>query len=281
MLTWLVSYPKSGNTWVRVFLACYDRGELPDWSELDSWHAASSDSFYESVGVEATDLLPAEIENRRPAVFRDLAAVASRGLTIKVHDGWRRTPSGPYLFPPDAIPMAVYIVRNPFDVAVSWAHHAGISVEAAVAFLGDHGARIGGQLNRAGRHLEQIIGSWSDHVTGWLDQDALPMHLVRYEDLVASPSVTFEAVVRATGREFSPDRLAAAISASRFDALRQREAADGFAERPLGVDRFFRQGTVGSWKRELAAAQVSRIIQDHGPVLRRLGYSTSDGALAI
>jgi aryl sulfotransferase len=64
-IIWLASYPKSGNTWLRVFLTNYLRdGDQPaDLNDLDGGPIASARlAFEEAVGVEASDLTQAEIE---------------------------------------------------------------------------------------------------------------------------------------------------------------------------------------------------------------------------
>jgi hypothetical protein len=40
---------------------------------------------------------------------------------------------------------------------------------------------------------------------------------------------------------------------------------------------FFRKGEIGSWRDVLTEEQISRIISDHGEVMRRFGYLTEAG----
>ena len=69
-IIWLASYPKSGNTWMRIFLTNYLRGdtEESDLDDLEGGPIASSRPLFDlAVGIEASCLLPTEIENLRPA----------------------------------------------------------------------------------------------------------------------------------------------------------------------------------------------------------------------
>ena len=118
---------------------------------------------------------------------------------------------------------------------------------------------------------------WSGHAASWLDQTALPVHLVRYEDLRLATSATFVAAMAFAGREVSVADAERAVEFARFDRLQAQERERGFIEwRPRGGGAlFFRRGEAQAWRRELTAEQVQRIESAHGPMMRRLGYALS------
>lgn len=274
-LVWLASYPKSGNTWVRLFLTAYSH---PEQEEVDinavdvSLHAGNRDLFDRVIGLEASDLTPAEIERFRPDVYRQLAVEAEEPLFIKVHDRWRRTPDSGSLFPPEITAATIYIVRDPRAVAPSYANHYGISIDEAIDQMAALDTTLSKPLNRLRAQLPQPMGSWSQHVTSWLEQSELPVHLVRYEDLHAMPEAQFAEILRRAGLPVAADRLAAALAQTRFERLQAQEAAVGFKERLSAAPRFFRQGRPDRWREELTPAQIARIETDHGAVMVRLGY---------
>ena len=275
-LVWLASFPKSGNTWVRLFLTAYSH---PEKDELDinavdaSLHAGNRDLFDRVIGLEASDLTPAEIERFRPDVYRQLAAEAEEPLFLKVHDRWRRTPDGSSLFPPEITAATIYIVRDPRAVAPSYANHYGISIDEAIVQMATPDNTISKPLDRLRSQLPQPMGSWSQHVISWLDQAELPVHLVRYEDLHAEPESQFAEILRRAGLSVDADRLTTALAQTRFERLQAQEAAVGFKERLSAAPRFFRQGRPDRWQEELTPAQIARIERDHGAVMVRLGYS--------
>ena len=274
-LVWLASYPKSGNTWVRLFLTAYSH---PEQDELDinavdvSLHAGNRDLFDRVIGLEASDLTPAEIDRYRPDVYRQLAIEAEEPLFIKVHDCWRRNADGASLFPPETTAAAIYIVRDPRGVAPSYANHYNLSLDAAIDGMADPHFGIAARLDRLASQLPQPMGSWSQHVASWLDQTELPVLLVRYEDLHAAPAARFARIVQAAGLPVDTERLALALERSRFDRLQAQEEAAGFKERLMGAPRFFRRGQAESWREELTPTQTARIEAEHGPVMARLGY---------
>ena len=274
-LVWLASYPKSGNTWVRLFLTAYSHPEREalDINAIDvSLHAGNRDLFDRVIGLEASELTPAEIDRCRPDVYRQLAVEAEEPLFIKVHDRWRRNADGAPIFPPEVTAAAIYIVRDPRGVAPSYANHYNLSIDAAIAQMADANNVVAAPADRLRSQLHQPIGSWSQHVTSWLDQIELPVHLVRYEDLHAHPETTFAGILQAAGLPVDAERLATALAQSHFERLQAQETAAGFKERPIGAPRFFRRGQADSWREELTPAQIERIVADHGPVMARLGY---------
>lgn len=276
-LVWLASYPKSGNTWVRAFLTAYqaDPGLLLDLNHLDaSAHAADRSLFDRVAGFAASDLLPAEIDALRPAVYRSLAGEASEPVFFKVHECWRRTQEGEALFPAEATRLAVYIVRNPLAVAPSVAAHYGLTLDQAVEQLASEEFQIAKPGAKLPQQLPQPVGSWSTNVASWLEQHEVPVHRVRYEDLHAQPAEQFRALLAAAGLPVDEGRLRWALEQSRFDRLQAAEAAQGFRERLATSERFFRRGRPDSWRDELTAAQIRRVVEHHGDWMERLGYAT-------
>ncbi len=237
-----------------------------------SLHAGNRDLFDRVIGLEASDLIPAEIDRYRPDVYRQLAVEADEPLFIKVHDGWRHNADGAPLFPPEVTAATIYIVRDPRGVAPSFANHFHLTLDAAIERMAETGHGIAAHPDRLPSQLPQPMGSWSQHVAGWLEQRDLPLHLVRYEDLHAAPTATFAGILAAAGLPVDEQRLAAALAQSRFERLRGQEAATGFKERLPGAPNFFRRGQPESWREELNAAQQARILAAHGPVMTRLGY---------
>ena len=125
--------------------------------------------------------------------------------------------------------------------------------------------------------LPQRLLSWSGHVLSWVEQRAIPVQLLRYEDMHSRPAETFAAAVRSAGLPDDRDRLRRALANSSFPVLQAQEQEHGFRERPEGARAFFRRGRPGSWQKGLSAGQVTQLLRDHGDVMRRYGYVTPDG----
>lgn len=279
-IVWLASYPKSGNTWARAFLTSYLGEEAAaDINDLDGGPIASSRRIFDlATGIEASCLLPHEIANLRPAVYRVLARDAGQLLFIKTHDAWSYTPAGEPLFPADVTRGVVYIVRNPLDVALSAAHHFALTPAAAVSMLCD-AAHLLARFDQAPTdQLEQRLLSWSGHVRSWLDQSGLPVYVMRYEDMLADPHTVFGGLVRFAGLDYNGQRLQSALDAAHFEVLRQQELAAGFRERSArSPSPFFRSGRSGDWRTVLATTDVARLVSSQAETMQRFGYLDTAG----
>jgi hypothetical protein len=163
-------------------------------------------------------------------------------------------------------------------MAASCANHWGLSVEQAVENLCDPDHILARSLGGISDQLFQRMGSWSGHVKSWLDVSDLPVHLVRYEDLKLDPEVFFGEVVRFCNLPWDAERVKRAVAFSDFSELQRQEKSNDFRERPpRALGAFFRKGQAGSWREELPAQLVQRLIDVHGATMRRFGYLDENG----
>lgn len=278
-LFWLASYPKSGNTWLRLFLANLrsDADKPVGINEIDLG-ALDNDRhrFDQLIGTSSDELTPDLIDTLRPLACRVLARRMARRAYSKTHDAYVSA-DGACLFPADATEAAIYVVRNPFDLAVSSSYFFDKSLDAMIDLMAAPDHALSAKTNRYQPLLRQQLGSWSDHVASWAAADAFPVLVVRYEDMTGSPDETFLRIGRFAYPGISPERVAAALAQTSFDALQAQERKAGFREN-MAANAFFRSGRVGSWQDRLSAAQVDRIVADHHVVGQQFGYISEGGA---
>jgi aryl sulfotransferase len=284
LIGWLVSYPKSGNTWMRMMLRSLRQGGGPvDINESGDAHILNRAEFEEHFGVESSDLTQAEIDAVRPELHSAIARASTETLILrKVHDRCWRTAAGKPVFPPEVSRGAVYIVRDPRDVAVSYAYHCHVDFEESVRRMGDSAESMARSVRRATIQLSQPLGSWSEHVTSWLDGDEIPVLLVRYEDMHADAAGELARVAKFLGLPEADDAeaCAKAAAAARFSNLRGQEEKAGFREKPVNALRFFRQGRAGEGREVLPPHLLGKIEADHGAVMERLGYRPSKAGVS-
>jgi aryl sulfotransferase len=271
----IASYPKSGNTWIRIFLERLKYGPDHPINSIDGGLQGMfrRQVFDALVPVNAADLLSDEIEFFLPDVYRRFAAELKGDAFVKVHDTARRNRQGEWLYPTDSVRLVIYVVRHPFDVAVSMAWHFGSTPERAVDFM----VRVEPErrISKATDEMPEDFGSWSSNVVSWLD-GPYAICLVRYEDLLATPMEQFSRIAAAAGLRATTDELSVVVEAARFERLQREEMRTGFVERAKNSARFFRSGRAKCWEGELDQAMRARIVAEHGAVMERLGY-TADG----
>jgi hypothetical protein len=267
-IVWLASYPKSGNTWVRAFLHNYivNAGEPHSINNLVDFSVAECAGIFYGAGHAA--LSAKQVQQLRPAVHEQLTKLHPDLVFVKTHNA-NRSLHGIALCTPGVTAGSVYIVRDPRDVAVSYAAFARKSIDEMIDFMADTGAA---NATDAAQVFE-LLGSWSEHALSWV---AAPKRLlVRYEDLLAEPARYFARIIRFLGTgEVEAARLQRAISFSGFDVLAGQEAAGGYRAAG-GAETFFRAGKSGQWRELLTPAQAKRIEAAHGEVMQKFGYQLS------
>lgn len=296
---WLASYPKSGNTWMRAIVTSLGvHPHLFGVNQLGS--GAQPYAVADAVGRLGLDprwLDRSELDQLRSAliVLADQpggdgeadeapsgdgapSGEAGEGFAPrlrKTHECFRAGVAGAEPFPVAATRAAILVVRDPRDVACSYAPFFGVSVDEAIDAMGGRtrGSQTGGKASPAQCRTAQPWGTWSEHASSWLADDVgFDVHVVRYEDLRTDAVATLAPAFDAIGLECTTAELEAAVEAASFDRLRASEDERGFREVSPKTDRFFRRGEAGGWRDELTGAQVAAVEADHAEVMTRLGY---------
>jgi aryl sulfotransferase len=289
---WLASYPKSGNTWLRMLIANLAAKDDQPVGINDAFGssgiASARGPFDRLLLIDSGLLTHDEADCLRPLVYEELA----RGLDdderdpremppavrfVKVHDAYTLTPMGePLLAGARGADGAIVMVRDPRDVAPSLANHNNSSIDEAIAFMHDSDAGFCAKTTGQDSQLRQKLPGWSAHVTSWVDQIDIPIHLVRYEDLQVDTAAVLRRALQFAGQPATDDELCRAVRFADFARLRRQEEEQGFREAPRQLDaRFFRRGEAGGWRDELTPGQAARIVAAHGAVMRRLGYDAT------
>ena len=280
-IIWLASYPKSGNTWLRAFIANYLSSPAAPLPINDLPNHILGDNLllhYEQYTHRAGNQLSEEQLTRlRPRIHEWFARSRPQDVFVKTHNAVTQVDGVP-LITPSATAGAIYVVRNPMDVAVSFAHHYQVSYERAVESLCEENYC----LPPSSGLLPQFLTSWSQHVRSWTEAPGLTLHLMRYEDMQAKPVKAFGRLIKFLGLAGDSARLKKAIKFSSFRELAKQEKTTRFVEsRPDGKTRFFRAGKSGSWRDILTEAQVQTLIECHGEVMIKTGYLAGNGKLLI
>jgi hypothetical protein len=240
----LVSFPKSGNTWTRFLLANL---RFPD--EPATW-ANINRLIPDPTGTAKRDF------DRLP-----------RPRIIKSHE----------CFDP-RYPRVIYIVRDPRDVVLSQYHyHRKIRKLADESPLEPFVTRF-----LAGETCPH--GSWGQNVATWLytSEESPRFLLLRYEDLVADTARELTKVATFLQLTAALEQIAQAVERSSADRMRQMEKKQTDKNDLVKGSRkdlsFVRAAGSGGWRSELPAPMVARIEAAWGPLMQRLGYELSTQA---
>ncbi len=240
----LVSYPKSGNTWVRFLVA-------------NLVHTKEPVTFLniESI-VPSIYILP----DRK---LRELP----RPRIIKSHE----------CFMP-RYRSVIYIVRDPRDVAVSYYYYnlkkrllsADCTLDQYIPlFIADD--------------LDMKSGPWGDHVLSWVRmQDTLERFLLlRYEDINADPIAELARVADFLNLSSDSREVRRAVelsSAKHMRGMEEKQSDSWIFTKGMRKDiPFIRSATSGGWRSNLSPAAVAQIENAWGPAMQGVGYTPSLG----
>jgi Sulfotransferase domain len=239
----LVSYPRSGNTWVRFLLANLQ--------------------YNQSVGFANINRLLAD-----PAVSTSrFLEKLPRPRILKSHE------------PFDVrFRKVVYLVRDPRDVVLSEYYfnlkkmyiNRSVSLDQFVARF------IAGETSAYGSWWENVA-SWIA-----ARQGNPAFLLVRYEDLLSDPIITLAKVAEFLAIQADEERMKAAVERSSAESMRmlEQEQFDQWTG-TKNTDKdipFVREAKSGGWKQSLARHLADKIEIEWFPLMNFLGYEVTGSA---
>lgn len=283
-IIWLASYPKSGNTWFRVFLTnlLETSEQAANINDLKETSISSSRKIFDDyTGLSSSDLTHQEIDRLRPEVFKMQSAETKDLLFKKAHDKYYFVDENKALFPEEITKCAIYFIRNPLDVAVSFAFHSDRSVQKMVQALNDTNNAFCDSTKKLHNQLRQIIGSWSTHVESWIMQKNINLKVIRYEDMIEQSFTTFKSAVEFIGLNKSDEEIKEAIKKSDFSVLSKQEKEGGFREKMIKSQVFFRKGVIGDYKNHLDKKMIQDIINQNKQLMIDFGYIDSNNKLTV
>jgi len=273
-IVWLASYPKSGNTWARAFIhnlmkvmAGEDGSQNINWMDRFSTWEIAKELYTAALGYEPTDRHRQQIADARHRVQQQIADRSEGMVFVKTHHAMVMD-RGHSTINFAVTAGAVYIMRNPLDVAISYAHYMDITLDQAIEVLGTESI----ESDMSDKSVYEVYGSWSQHVLSWTRKPHPAIYVMRYEEMHAEPERVFGELARHLHLNASSAQIAEAIDRSSFQRLQEQERTEGFREKPDVTGRFFREGRAGQWKDALSGQQIDRIVKDHREQMMRHGY---------
>jgi hypothetical protein len=236
--TFLVSYPKSGNTWTRFLVA---------------------NLVYPGTTVDFSNI-PILVPDPEGLSKRQLARLP-RPRILKSHQ---------YFDP--RYKRVIYVVRDPRDVAVSQYHFRRKRRVIADDYPMDKFVAdfiVGDGFP---------YGSWGENVGSWLAtrQNRPDFLLLRYEDILEDATRELAKVAAFLNVPADPERLRNAVNRSTADEMRKMEKAQSMGWSTTKETRqdipFVRAAKAGGWRDSLSDESVAHLEAAWGRLMSCLGY---------
>jgi len=275
---WISSYPKSGNTWVRYLIAnyFYNKAKKFDAKVISSIKYFPIPSVIQKL-VNKDELIKdpyniakywiksQEITNINNG---NIAFLKNHNALIRLNDC--------ELTNENLSLAAIYIVRDPRDVVVSYANYLGITYDKTIEHLCSNDLRYNIELDDTGFPRIEVIGSWKLNYISWRDGiPQIPRIIIKYEDLTNNTYNTFYKILNFLSKimnfKIDVDQINIALENSNFKILKKTEKNIGFFENE-GKSIFFRNGKVGESKKKLNKKQILHIEKVFSDEMKILDY---------
>tara|TARA_Y100000816_G_C26003776_1_gene524559 strand:- start:232 stop:1065 length:834 start_codon:yes stop_codon:yes gene_type:complete len=276
MIIWLASYPKSGNTWVRLFLnsLIFTSDSSVNINDIKIEQFPSR-KYFEGITKNIDDVKE----------FMQSCNIAQSKLNLdkkikffKTHNAFWRT--GPYSFTDDDNTKGIiHIVRDPRNVITSIKNHYNYeSYEKALIFLKDERNIIGIKKSKKEMDLPTLISSWKTHYNSWKNLTSLKKKyiLIKYENLIDDPINEFKKITSFISKiskiEFNEKNILKSIENTKFENLKKQEDTTGFKEAPENLNKFFYLGPNNDWQNLLGEHIKNDIEIGFKKEMKDLGY---------
>lgn len=239
--TFLVGYPKSGNTWLQFQMASLLSENVEDVDYLHL-HTIVPDIHY----VDAATIA----QMKRPRVMKS---------HFPFRDEYRRV---------------IYIVRDPRDVVISYYFHF-LKIRKI-----DDAYPLEKFVERFIKGEVDEFGVWNEHVHGWMrleNDPSIDYMLIRYEDMLSDNLQVLTKVSEFFKKEVSEQRLNSIIqhcSIGNMKSMEKKQINEIEVFKNVRKDiAFVRKGKSGDWRKTLPDSSQNIIVDSWGDLMSKLGYA--------
>ncbi len=276
MIIWLASYPKSGNTLLRSILATYfysKDGNLR-LNYLNNIQQFPAIEHFKNISVDILD------EKKVFKNFIEAQKYINKDKKLKfmkTHSSLTKINDTNFTDFNNSL-GAIYIVRDPRNVATSFSHHYNLSIDDTIKVMTDPSR----WLVKTELIYKTFLGSWDINYNSW-KQMKNKVIFVKYEDLVNKKKTTlikiFKFIQNLMDSNFKldMDKLNKVIKTSDFSLMQDLEKKEDFKEAVLDPKTkkrktFFNLGPKNNWKNLLDKKNIDIIEQTFKKEMLELGY---------
>jgi|TARA_B110000037_G_scaffold25741_1_gene30173 hypothetical protein len=230
MILWLASYPKSGNTLLRSLLSSYfyTADGVFNFELLKNIQYFPSHIFYKNSTIDITNDF--EVMKNYIEVQKKFIQNKKRILFLKTHSGFFRANNHSFTNLQNSL-GAIYVVRDPRKVVVSYANHFQMDIDQATkALLSDTGTY------ERNTRMKTLCGKWNFNYLSWKKFDSQRLFLIKYEDMIVDKENTLKKILLFLNKliqnkfEINQTKIKNIISSTSFEKMKDLEKQKSFVE---------------------------------------------------
>ena len=266
MLIWISSYPKSGNTYLRSFLSSYyySKDGKFDFDHLLNINQFPSLRYSDSKSYTFVEAAKNWIEDQKKFFIKEKLFFLKTHNSLEEYFGYKFTKSSETL-------GAIYIVRDPRNVASSMCNHYPMSLNEIYNKMIDKNASLSIKDSDGNLSNFSFLGTWANHYKSWKNNFEFKTLFVKYEDLEENAPdefwkiLTFIEEITGQNKPINKMKFENSINSTNFSNLKQKEKLNGFKESPTfkknNKTNFFNLGFKNKWQQNLPE-EISNKIKD-------------------
>jgi len=288
---WIASYPKSGSTLLRSILSSifFSEDGLFNFKLLKNIPIIEDTinlNFIKKTHPKDYDKIhKLEILSKYWEIFQSKKNLGfeSDFLFVKTHHCLIKIVNNS--FTSDLSTRGIiYVVRDPRDVVISYAHHFNSSIEESLKkLLNTKSALEWGDNNNLFFNKPKpisFVSSWDHNCKSWIQNKFhCPFLLIKYEDMIKEKHKTVQNLIKFFENKYNfqfqnlDSKIKNIVKSTNFELLKKNETKFGFSESQN--KQFFRKGTSNQWQDILNKDQIFRIEQHFNSLMKKFGYKTT------
>ena len=277
MIVWLASYPKSGNTLLRSLLATYfySKDGLFNFELLKNIKYFPSQAFYNNLSVDLSN--DSEVIQNYINVQKEFLKNKKRICFLKTHSSFLKVNNHSFTNLQNTL-GAIYVVRDPRKVVVSYANHFQKDIdEATNSLLSDSG------VYEKNSKMKTFCGKWNFNYSSWKNFNSQKLLLIKYEDMINNKENTLKNILVFLNKliknkfELNQTKIENIISSTSFEKMKDLEKKNNFSE--ASIDKktgkaipFFYLGDQSKSEKLLDINNKNKIENAFKAEMKELGY---------
>ncbi len=279
MIIWIASYPKSGNTYIRSFLASYfysENGKF-DFDQLLNIHQFPNMKFSRIKAETMEEASKSWMYNQKIFFQKNKLNLVKTHNCLSEFKGNKFTSKNETL-------GAIYIVRDPRNIISSFTNHYSLNYDEAFNFMLDENSALIEKSADKDHSNFTFLNSWSNHYKSWKNNNEFKLLFVKYEDLEIKKNEIFTDIINFINKLQKKDtiidkeKFENSIQSTNFVNLRNKEINEGFEESIFSKKtgkkiNFFNLGFNNRWQKILPGDIKKRMNLEFKDDLKLLEYN--------
>ena len=283
MIIWLASYPKNGNTWLRLILSAYyftNDGKFINDKILKNIPQFPAKKYFAKFNYDKN------IPTSTTKFWIKAQEIINKEKKIKffkTHNIYSSLNNTDFSNKYNSI-GAVYIIRDPRNVLTSMMNHFEMNKDEALTFMLNEKKFTYDHFKKNDYSDFQFISSWEKNYKSWMKNKDFPIKLIKYEDLIDQTFYVIKDLINfinktcKIGNNFDKLKAQNAIETTSFEKLKKIENNHGFSESIKSKNRdknkvpFFHLGPNNNWQKIFDPSFANKLNTIFKETLEELQY---------